>query len=464
VLATVLLGALGACGGTSAGDDVTWSFPDNVGVDVAWGGKETVKPADVATAEGGPGARPDALPDGLDAASSELDAPPPAEPGPEGVEPSSDASEPTPDVVSDTGLDPGPGEPDAVEILPDVPDPVDTADPAPDVPPPPDNVECTLAAHCDDQKPCTVDSCLPGGTCQHAKAADNAPCEDGNVCTTGDYCLAGLCFQGAVLDCHDGNDCTTDACVPGLGCKATPKTGGTCNDGNACTGNDTCAGGVCQPGPIDLCPICGDDKCGEPYETCEDCPADCGACSETACADGVDEDWDGATDCGDADCGATEPCIETSCADSVDNDADGATDCADSQCAVADACLPTACQGGPVLTCGGSYDGDPTKNHFSGYSCGSFSAGSSDVVHRILVPAGVGSLTAEMDADDTDDDLDLYVLKQSCLPSACVASDTSSGWSESLTWSVAPGEVYFIVIEEYSVSTWGDYSLTITCD
>ncbi len=499
LLATVLLGALGACGGTSAGDDVTWTFPDNGPVDVAWGGNETVKPADVATGDGGPddgAGSVDARPDGPDV-SSDVDALTPAEPIPDGAEPTADVGEPAPDGVSDPGLDPGPGDPDAVEALPDVPDPVDTVEPAPDVPPPPDNVECSLAAHCDDQKPCTVDSCLPGGTCQHTKAFDNSPCEDGNVCTTGDYCLSGLCFQGSVKDCDDGNDCTTDACVPGVGCKATPKTGGTCNDGDACTGNDTCAGGVCQPGPIDLCPICGDDVCGEPYETCEDCTADCGACSETACADGVDEDWDGATDCADSDCahvlpcyeaacgdaadndadgatdcadpdcGATEPCIETSCADTVDNDGDGTTDCADSQCAAAAACLPPVCQGAVALSCGQTTATErAASNHLNGYSgCSAQTASGADDIYVVVVPTGVTSVSASLSiVDDDDDDLDLYLLKGQCYATQCVDSSTGGSWSESVSSSASPGQVFFFVVEEYSSFGWGDYKLSITCD
>ncbi|MCA9515196.1 MAG: VCBS repeat-containing protein [Myxococcales bacterium] len=64
-----------------------------------------------------------------------------------------------------------------------------------------------------------------------------------------------------------------------------------------------------------------------------------------ACEDGVDNDYDGDTDCLDVDCarrplGVTDwPCAapETSrvaCADDADNDADGATDCDDPDCAL----------------------------------------------------------------------------------------------------------------------------------
>jgi hypothetical protein len=70
------------------------------------------------------------------------------------------------------------------------------------------------------------------------------------------------------------------------------------------------------------------------------------AASETACADGVDEDADGATDCSDPDCRIGPPCSEANCADGVDEDGDGATDCADPDCAQAAACREGNCTNG----------------------------------------------------------------------------------------------------------------------
>ncbi len=66
---------------------------------------------------------------------------------------------------------------------------------------------------------------------------------------------------------------------------------------------------------------------------------------ETACADGLDNDGDGAIDCADSDCAAAPACqaptSETACADGLDNDGDGAIDCADSDCAGTPACTAT---------------------------------------------------------------------------------------------------------------------------
>ena len=44
------------------------------------------------------------------------------------------------------------------------------------------------------------------------------PCDDNNVCTLNDECIAGVCY-GAYADCDDGDPCTDDYCDPIEGCK-----------------------------------------------------------------------------------------------------------------------------------------------------------------------------------------------------------------------------------------------------
>ncbi len=80
---------------------------------------------------------------------------------------------------------------------------------------------------CDDGNPCTTDTCVPLVGCQHTPVADGTPCNDQNLCTTGDSCLGGLC-GGLLTNCDDGNPCTLDACNPVDGsCTHTPDpTGG----------------------------------------------------------------------------------------------------------------------------------------------------------------------------------------------------------------------------------------------
>lgn len=103
-----------------------------------------------------------------------------------------------------------------------------------------------------------------------------------------------------------------------------------------------------------------------------------GPTRETACADGLDSDGDGSTDCADADCDGL-PCLaggqcealscraasteRNLCSDGADNDGDGASDCQDSDCLGAlcrstNLCLSgttcdaaKACSGGSAKVC-----------------------------------------------------------------------------------------------------------------
>lgn len=59
------------------------------------------------------------------------------------------------------------------------------------------------------------DQCHEVGICDPGTGACSDPirtgsCDDGNGCTTGDTCDAGVC--AGVLDCNDGNSCTADSC------------------------------------------------------------------------------------------------------------------------------------------------------------------------------------------------------------------------------------------------------------
>jgi slime mold repeat-containing protein len=72
-----------------------------------------------------------------------------------------------------------------------------------------------------DNNPCTSDpECNPAtGTCDHPPVADSTPCPDtdGNACTTAG-CEQGVCVQPHVeTTCNDNNPCTDDSCNPGTG-------------------------------------------------------------------------------------------------------------------------------------------------------------------------------------------------------------------------------------------------------
>ena len=67
---------------------------------------------------------------------------------------------------------------------------------------------------------CNVSKCKEG-KCQPMPTAEGAPCDDDNVCSTGDVCQGGLC-QGLAKTCNDAKPCTIDACNPATGeCEST---------------------------------------------------------------------------------------------------------------------------------------------------------------------------------------------------------------------------------------------------
>ena len=123
------------------------------------------------------------------------------------------------------------------------------------------------ALGCDDANPCTTDSCDTIQGCLHL---DNSqPCNDGNVCTTLDVCIAGQCTGSGALGCDDGNPCTLDTCDPQGGCQHSSTTG-SCDDGNPCTAVDICVGALCKGTGTADCNdnnICTTDFC-DPEQGC----------------------------------------------------------------------------------------------------------------------------------------------------------------------------------------------------
>ncbi|MCB9737955.1 MAG: hypothetical protein H6747_01730 [Deltaproteobacteria bacterium] len=105
---------------------------------------------------------------------------------------------------------------------------------------------------CSDESPCTADACDPKLGCVHLPAqatgtATKVLCDDGDLCSIGDFCLQGFCLTGSkVLLCDDGNPCTVDSCDPVQGCVAKAQDGGKCDDGDGCTKTDACTGGACK--------------------------------------------------------------------------------------------------------------------------------------------------------------------------------------------------------------------------
>jgi cysteine-rich repeat protein len=206
-------------------------------------------------------------------------------------------------------------------------------------------------AVCNDNNPCTDDSCVPESGCIFK--TNQAACDDGSACTTGDTCKAGWC-QGTALACNDSNLCTDDSCDPKSGCAYTPNTV-PCDDGNACTSGDVCAAGKCAgPGGVscDDSNLCTDDSC-DPKTGCQHV-------NNTAA-------------CNDANaCTVTDVCAAGKCVGS------GALSCTDGLKCTTDGCDPkSGCVYTPITPCcgngvkeageqcddGNEIDGDSCKNN-----------------------------------------------------------------------------------------------------
>jgi hypothetical protein len=148
----------------------------------------------------------------------------------------------------------------------------------------PDTYECRLSTDfCDLSERCdgVNDTCPP----YDDQLPDGAPCDDGNACTIDERCINGICvLVGRVLNCDDGNACTDDTCDALVfgGCDHTPNTD-PCDDVDVCTTGELCSGGVCEgellddgddDGVCDLLEPCDDavdtdvDEIGDPCDNC----------------------------------------------------------------------------------------------------------------------------------------------------------------------------------------------------
>ena len=236
---------------------------------------------------------------------------------------------------------------------------------APNKSPCSDGNACTAGDHCDggtcifaglegcnDDNVCTADSCDPSQGCLHL--LNTAPCDDEDVCTTGDHCHLGSCISDGPLTCEDGNSCTDDSCDPQTGCSHVPNEV-PCDDGNLCTEDDACNGGQCAGGSMVVC----DDgnQCTTNYcdlaqgcvamnkaGLCDDgnaCTVE-STCADGACGDGIAFTCDDENGCTDDTCDPDNGCIFTNNQALCD---DG------NACTVGDLCSGGGCQSGGAADC-----------------------------------------------------------------------------------------------------------------
>jgi len=207
---------------------------------------------------------------------------------------------------------------------------------------------------CDDHNACTSSTCVPGTGCVHVPQSGS--CEDGDKCTGPDSCNAGVCVAGRAVSCDDNNPCTTDSCTPTQGCKHALTSGAACDDKDQCTGAGLCAAGVCQKGTRITCDDnnpCTSDQCDavqgcvqiQITGSCDDGDACTGAgtCQLGTCVAGAPISCDDGNSCTADYCKAGTGCstLPRSNVPCNDNDA----------CTTNDTCQQGRCLGGAALDC-----------------------------------------------------------------------------------------------------------------
>jgi hypothetical protein len=150
----------------------------------------------------------------------------------------------------------------------------------------------------DETARCVEGACVPvdcvcagvGMCCDGCLALNTGgPCEDGDLCTEGDTCDAGICRPGPALDCGDDTECrqagTCDS-TTGL-CTSTSE-----SDGTTCTvasGEGACVDGSCTVEACDDgfadCNGDADDGCESPLDTSVE---HCGVCGVSCVGDAFD--------------------------------------------------------------------------------------------------------------------------------------------------------------------------------
>ena len=112
---------------------------------------------------------------------------------------------------------------------------------------------------CNDDNPCTGDTCVGQEGCIN-QAVQQGTCDDLDPCTVADHCEEGACTGDQVL-CNDDNPCTQDLCTPTGGCDHPPATG-KCDDLDPCTLADQCENGQCAGTPVN-CDCNQDNDCDD---------------------------------------------------------------------------------------------------------------------------------------------------------------------------------------------------------
>ena len=113
--------------------------------------------------------------------------------------------------------------------------------------------------------------CAPStGLCSSPVVSDGTTCNDGNACTLVDACVAGTCTGASPRTCSASDQChVAGVCQPATGVCSNPAAadGTSCDDLNMCTVGDACVAGACTP--VETLPPSHCDTF-----SCESCTAD----------------------------------------------------------------------------------------------------------------------------------------------------------------------------------------------
>lgn len=309
-----------------------------------------------------------------------------------------------------------------------------------------DTCECRKDEDCPGANPCYKATCqLATHTCVYQILT--GPCDDGDVCTVGDYCENGVCVPGedrcecrVATDCEKNpNPCLDTVCQSDYTCGTRPKTG-PCDTGKPCTSGDYCSAGVCVAGQA-ICVDCGDGACFRPDENCLNCPADCGQCppNETDCGNGFDDDADGLTDCLDPDCVGVAPCPQTSC-DTVEG----------------------------TLACGGQLTGQYNSvRRISGTGCGKNLGNYWSKVFSFTAPH-TGTLKVQVtNTSNQTDKFNVFILGGICNAETCLALGCNGATECPNPWAqvtMIKGAQYFFVVGDDNPPESGRYSIQAICE
>jgi hypothetical protein len=179
---------------------------------------------------------------------------------------------------------------------------------------------CTADADCDplvfDQ--CHVAGCdVATGKCSVSNAKNGTPCDSGSACVEGASCKSGVC-SGTQKVCNDDNPCTLDSCDLAIGCTAT-FVAKVCDDEDPCTLEDVCKDGTCA-GTLRDCKE-AETECATAF--CNPSGGNCNLKAKekgTPCDDGnpctKDATCDGNQCKGKNACDDGDPCTSDACAQS----------------------------------------------------------------------------------------------------------------------------------------------------